>query len=108
MGKIKLMLFFSIGIAILNVFDGFFTYFGVVNNFIEELNPVMNLLITTYPAVFIGVKILLSLSIVAVSYWISSYGKANFQLVFLFSLVIVFFIYTGIFGLHIYWLSFVF
>ena len=84
------------------------TYFGIVNQFIEELNPFMNLLITHHPAIFIGIKVFLSFSILVVSYLISFYSKVTFQRVFLFALVGVFFIYTVINGLHIYWLSFVF
>lgn len=108
MNRKKLILTFAIGIAILNVFDGLLTYFGIVNQLIEELNPLMNLLITNHPALFIGLKIFLSLSILMIAYYISLYSKATFQRIFFYSLVGVFSIYTTINCLHIYWFTLAF
>nr|WP_106781933.1 DUF5658 family protein [Lysinibacillus timonensis] len=100
-----IILIFGFVLAFLNVFDGFATIYGHLHNFIEELNPVMDSMLKTSPELFLLSKCLLSLFIVVISYLVYKKSKANFQKQFLFSLVGVSVMYTGIFFLHIFWLS---
>ena len=104
MGK-KNIMFFGISIAFLNMFDGIVTNYGLMKKFIEEMNPIMNFLISLNPALFLGLKVCLSLLILFVSYWVYTNSKLNFQRLYLITLVGVFFLYFGICSLHVYWLS---
>lgn len=49
-GDIVVLLFHYL--SALNIFDAFITYFGLKNSLIEEMNPLMNHLFETNPAVF--------------------------------------------------------
>ncbi|PYF07947.1 DUF5658 family protein [Ureibacillus chungkukjangi] len=106
MGKKNIMLF-GISIAFLNLFDGIVTNYGLMKKLIEEMNPIMNFLISINPALFLGLKVGLSLLILFVSYWVYTNSKAHFQKLYLLTLVGVFCLYFGICGVHLYWLSFI-
>ncbi|MED3763567.1 DUF5658 family protein [Ureibacillus terrenus] len=109
MKGISCLMVFGLIIAILNMFDGLATNYGLTNHYIEEVNPVMRLIAEISPALFIGVKLSLSLLILIVSYLVYKSGncssKSLFQKFFLYSLVGVTALYAGVFCLHIYWLS---
>lgn len=103
MGK-KIMLF-GISIAFLNLFDGIVTNYGLMEKFIEEMNPLMDLIISINPALFLALKVGLSLLILLVSYRVYAHSKVNFQKLYLLTLVGVFCLYFGICSVHVYWLS---
>lgn len=96
---------FSVLVAFLNLFDGIATNYGLMNNMIEELNPLMRFFAATSPILFIGIKTVLSILILFASYLVYKKSKAKFQILFLYSLVGVSVMYLGIFGMHIFWLS---
>lgn len=104
MGKKSIMLF-GISIAFLNLFDGIVTNYGLMKKFIEEMNPIMDFIISLNPAFFLGLKVILSLLILFVSYWVYKNSKAHFQRLYLVSLIGVFCLYFGICSIHLYWLS---
>ncbi|KGR75374.1 DUF5658 family protein [Ureibacillus sinduriensis] len=104
MGKKSIMLF-GISIAFLNFLDGIATNYGLMEKIIEEMNPIMDFIISFNPALFLILKIALSLLVLFVSYWVYKHSKAHFQKLYLISLVGVFFLYFGICSLHLYWLS---
>lgn len=95
----------SIAVAILNIFDGIFTSFGVTQKFIDELNPLMRHLTLNSPTLFLAIKFLLSILIIFIAYKIFKSGTIQFKKWFYFGLIGVFVIYTGIFSIHIYWIS---
>ncbi|QCR34257.1 DUF5658 family protein [Lysinibacillus sp. SGAir0095] len=104
MGK-KYIMLFGISIALLNLFDGIVTNYGLMKKLIEEMNPIMDFIISINPALFIGLKVGLSLLILFVSYWVYTNSQVYFQKLYLFSLVGVFCLYFGICSIHLYWLS---
>lgn len=93
-------------IAMLNIFDGVLTAYGLKEGKIEELNPIMRFLWVTSPPLFLALKFSLSVLVVITS--IVVYKKSNkaFQGVYSILLVVVCFVYVGIFVLHMMWLSF--
>ena len=101
----KNIMFLGISIAFLNLFDGIVTNYGLMKKLIEEMNPLMNFLISIDPALFLGLKIGLSLLILFVSYWVYTNSKVHFQKLYLLTLVGVFCLYSGICSVHLYWLS---
>lgn len=104
MGKQYIMLF-GISIAVLNLFDGIATNYGLMKKLIEEMNPMMDLIISIHPALFMALKVCLSLLILFVSYRVYTKSKVYFQRLYLLTLVGVFCLYFGICGVHLYWLS---
>ncbi|TYR75249.1 hypothetical protein FZC79_10820 [Rossellomorea vietnamensis] len=50
-------------LAALNIIDAIVTAIGIENAYIQEANPLMDLLYTTHPVFFIALKILLSLMV---------------------------------------------
>lgn len=101
----NLIIIFSVLVAILNLFDGVFTSLGLLHNLIEELNPLMEELWENGSMLFLLVKILLSTSLIIISFFVYKKSKPRFQSIFLLLLVGAFFIYAGVFGLHVYWIS---
>ncbi|MGN4125699.1 DUF5658 family protein [Lysinibacillus sphaericus] len=99
------MMSLSLVIAILNIFDGFATHYGLTLNIIEELNPIMKLLWFTSPTLFLLVKIMLSYVISCLSYLVDRRSGERFQKFFFNCLVGLFVIYLGIGGLHMLWLT---
>ncbi|MEH7342883.1 DUF5658 family protein [Bacillus sp. JJ1532] len=47
-------------LALLNLYDGIVTFFGIQFSLIEESNPIMNALFQTNPYYFLGYKVILS------------------------------------------------
>lgn len=47
-------------LSVLNIFDAFITYFGLKNSLIAEMNPLMNRLFETNPALFVLTKLAFS------------------------------------------------
>ena len=92
-------------IAFLNLFDGLATFYGLMNNMIEESNPLMAYMISVSPLLFVMIKLLLSFFIVFISYLVNKTCSLQFQRLYVISLIAVCTIYTGIGCLHIYWLS---
>lgn len=93
-------------IAILNVFDGVLTAYGLREGKIEELNPIMRFLWVTSPALFLALKFSLSVLVVIISIVIYKKSRKTFLGVYSVLLVVVCFVYVGIFVLHMMWLSF--
>ncbi|WP_270180348.1 DUF5658 family protein [Alkalihalobacillus sp. CinArs1] len=87
-------------LACCNFIDGVITYWGVQNNVIEEANPLMNLLFSIHPSVFLCFKIIMSILLV----FMGSI-KNDFQtrlIRWLLNVAIV--LYTAILLYHAYWL----
>ena len=99
------LLFCSVFIALLNLFDGMATHYGINHNIIEELNPLMNFLMTISPLLFLCTKILLSILLLCISYWVYQKSKTPFQTFYLYSLVGVSVMYTAICCMHLTWIS---
>ncbi|MER1999707.1 MAG: DUF5658 family protein [Lysinibacillus sp.] len=89
------------------MFDAFATHYGLRNHFIEESNPLMLYLWTVSPTLFLYLKILLSILIVVISHLVYQYSAARFKRIYSYTLVGLTFIYSGVFSLHIYWLTMV-
>ncbi len=106
MGNKKLILTFGILIALLNVFDGIATNYGYTFNFIEEINPFMNYLLTLSSELFLFYKFLISFLILIISFAIYHKSNERFQRPYLFSLYGISILYVGISIMHIYWLSY--
>lgn len=101
----RILLYCSIFIALLNLFDGLATHYGINHNLIEELNPLMNFFMALSPLLFLCIKILLSIMLLCLSYWVYQKSKATFQTLYLYSLVGVSVMYTAICCMHLFWLS---
>lgn len=95
----------SLLISLFNILDGIATHFGLLHNKIEELNPIMQVLWVSSPALFLTVKISLSLSISYLSYFIYRLSGRRFQQLYTISLAAIFMLYTFILCLHLYWLT---
>lgn len=91
-------------VALLNLFDGLATNYGLLNDFIEESNPIMAVIASVSPVLFISLKLLLSIIIIIVSYFVYNKSSAKFQSFYFFMLLVVCAIYIGIGCIHIYWL----
>lgn len=52
MNKKKNIIYYSFIIAILNIFDGYATNYGLKNNYIGESNPIMDYLWKVSPMLF--------------------------------------------------------
>ncbi|MEO4052004.1 DUF5658 family protein [Solibacillus sp. CAU 1738] len=96
---------YSLLVAMLNLFDGIATNYGLMNNIIEESNPIMAFFASLSPILFVCIKIILSLLIILVSYLVYKKSTARFQKLFFISLLGVCGIYVGISCMHIFWLS---
>lgn len=107
MGKKYLILTFGIIVSILNIFDGLATKYGYNDNFIEELNPLMNYILTISPELFLTFKFLFSLLIIVLSFAVYYKSNERFQKSFLMSLVGISVLYVAISFMHIFWLSYV-
>ena len=107
-GKMKnkrIIIYCSALIALLNLFDGIATHYGIINNMIQELNPLMDFFMAISPLLFLWIKIVLSILVLYASYWIYKKSNVKFQILFLYSLVGTSVMYVGIFCMHIFWLS---
>ena len=93
-------------IAMLNVFDGVLTAYGLKEGKIEELNPIMRFLWVTSPSLFLALKFSLSVLVVLISIHIYKKSRQTFYGVYSVLLVGGCFVYVGIFVLHMMWLSF--
>ena len=93
-------------IAMLNIFDGILTAYGLKEGKIEELNPIMRFLWVTSPPLFLALKFSLSALIVIISIGVYKKSRQTFYNVYTALLVGVCFVYVGIFVLHMMWLSF--
>ncbi|KGR79808.1 DUF5658 family protein [Ureibacillus manganicus] len=94
-------------VSLLNIFDGLATNYGYSYNFIEELNPLMNHILTISPELFLIFKFLFSILIIILSFAVYYKSNERFQRSFVMSLAGISVIYIGISIMHIYWLSYV-
>lgn len=92
-------------IAMLNLFDGLATHYGLTYAAIEEGNPVMAKVWETSPSLFLAVKIGLSVLIVYVSGLLSRKSGATFQKVYGIVLTGVSWLYGVICFLHLVWIT---
>lgn len=102
--KINIM-YFSILIAALNIFDGWATHYGLEKKQIEEFNPLMDFLWFTNPLLFLSIKFSLSLIILLISYFIYIKSEEKFQQFFSMALMGMLGLYVGVCSIHLYWLS---
>ena len=93
-------------IAILNIFDGLATHYGLAYGIIEEANPVMDLLWKASPLLFLGAKTGLSILILHISTLIFQKSVEAFRRLYAVSLLGVLCLYVGVCSLHITWLAF--
>jgi len=87
-------------LSLLNMVDAFITFYGLETAVIEELNPIMAKAYETHPALFILIKLTLSLSLyffILFKMIPTSRFIRNFAFV-------ASFLYTIVFGLHCWWL----
>jgi len=89
-------------LSLLNLFDAFITYFGLVNEYIEEANPIMGHLYETNPAFFLLTKIGFSVCL----YLFILFKKVPSSTLIKGLTVFASSSYTVIFFLHFYWLTF--
>lgn len=101
------ILILGIVISLLNMFDGLATNYGYINNFIEEVNPLMDYLLKLNSELFLLFKFLVSILIVLISFAVYYKCNERFQKSFFVSLVGVSVLYLGISVMHLTWLSFV-
>ena len=87
-------------LSILNIFDGFVTFFGLHFSLIEEMNPLMNQIYEVNPVLFILTKLTLSVFIYMFIFLkvVPNSNLVKGITIFASS------IYTGIFMLHCYWI----
>ena len=104
MNKKKNIIYYSFIIAILNIFDGYATNYGLQNNYIGESNPIMDYLWKVSPMLFLTLKILLSISVIIISILIYKYSRAAFQRFFSYTLLCISILYSIVFFLHIFWM----
>lgn len=100
------LIYLSWLIAMLNIFDGVITVYGLKGGAIEELNPIMNFLWTMSPLFFLSLKCSLSVFIVIISIWVYRKSSKMFQGIYSILLIGVCCVYLGVFFLHIVWISF--
>ncbi|NLY80292.1 MAG: hypothetical protein GX072_10510 [Lysinibacillus sp.] len=105
MGNYNKIIDLGMFIAILNIFDGFATNYGLTNHYIEEANPIMKHMSEVSPILFLGVKITLSILIYFISLLVYYKSSTSFQKFFSISMTVVSIIYVGITLMHLYWLS---
>ena len=86
-------------ILVLNLIDGIFTAWGLSNEWIEEANPLLSSL---SPLTILGTKVILSGLVWLL--WKSDF-PTRLTNVWRVVLSFVMFLYTGIFVLHITWIS---
>lgn len=91
-------------IAILNLFDGLATHYGLKYAVIEEGNPVMAIVWEVSPPLFLAVKTGLSVLIVYVSVTLFHNSGATFRKVYGIVLTGVSCLYGGICFLHLVWI----
>lgn len=103
----RMIICYSLLIAFLNILDGIATNYRLIHHFIEELNPLMNTLWQISPIIFLGTKIMLSISIVYISHLVYQKSHATFQRRYFYSLIGLFMLYVGICCTHIVWLNFI-
>lgn len=103
--KKRSILYLSIIIAIFNMFDAWFTNYGMTNHLIEELNPFMNMIIKNSPLLFLLIKALLSVLIIFMSYVVYRHSSERFKSMYSLSLIPVCLLYFSIFIVHLTWLS---
>jgi hypothetical protein len=87
-------------LSLLNIVDGVLTYIGLSQSLIQEANPIMNILYTIDPFLFLGVK----LSFSFILYTFIFYDKIPTKQWFKSLTSIAVFVYTCIFFLHGIWL----
>lgn len=86
-------------ILLLNLIDGICTAWGLSNEWIEEANPLMS---SFSPLTILGIKVTLSGAILLL--WKSNF-PTRLTNVWRVVLTFVMFLYTGIFVMHITWIS---
>ncbi|WP_431028330.1 DUF5658 family protein [Lysinibacillus sp. LZ02] len=104
--KVKLI-YVSWLVAMLNIVDGFATHYGLVNGVIEELNPIMDFIWLKSPLLFLSIKTVLSLVLIAISNVVYKTSHVAFQKSYLALLMVLFLLYVGVLVLHITWFVFV-
>ena len=90
-----------LAILVLNLIDGICTAWGLSNEWIEEANPLMSLL---SPLMLLGTKVILSGAI-----WLLWKSNLPTSLTNVWRVVLFFvmFLYSGIFVLHMTWITMV-
>lgn|SRR5690554_265615 len=99
------ILYLSIVIAFFNIFDAWITNYGMMNDFIQELNPLMNMIIAKSPLLFLFAKTLLSLLVILMSYIVYKQSHEKFKRIYSLTLYSVCFLYFSIFLVHLTWLT---
>ncbi|MFC4320736.1 DUF5658 family protein [Litchfieldia salsa] len=87
-------------LALLNLLDGFFTFYGLQNGHITEANPLMNMLYESNPLYFLLFKIILSSLLYVILFHLTMITSIWIKRLSLFASVS----YTFIFLLHSYWI----
>ncbi|WP_096550033.1 DUF5658 family protein [Ureibacillus thermosphaericus] len=104
MKRNKQIFILSLLVAILNIFDGIATHYGLMNHFIKEINPLMRFFFEANPYLFLGIKFSLSVFIFIVSNLVILKCIKSFQRFYLYALTGISILYSGLFFVHLYWL----
>lgn len=96
-----LIIFGSIFLIILNLIDGGLTLWGLRQGVIEEVNPLMLLLIEKSPIVFMIVKLLLPVMLGLVFWWIRNRSCRLVR----YGLGLVSIVYVLVMVFHVYWIT---
>ena len=100
--KDKSIIVSSIVYLILSLLDGALTLWGLGQGAIEEVNPIMQSLITQSPIVFLTVKLLLPV-ILGLIFWRIRNTSCKFVA---WSLGLVLIVYAVVMLFHVYWIVF--
>jgi hypothetical protein len=88
-------------LAIINVFDGIATFYGLTNGLIEESNPLMAMVYENHPLLFLAVKIVLSLLLIGILTIVRTSHSFLLNKLILCSAIL----YTLVCFKHYYWIS---
>ncbi|MBD8071324.1 DUF5658 family protein [Bacillus sp. PS06] len=87
-------------LALLNLLDGIFTFYGLQNGHINEANPIMHVLYEFSPLFFLLLKIFLTALLYVILYHLTLITSVWIKRLSLFASIC----YTYIFLLHSYWI----
>ncbi|WP_396126171.1 DUF5658 family protein [Anaerobacillus sp. CMMVII] len=91
-------------LAILNLLDGLFTFWGLSNSWITEVNPFMNWMWIKSPLLFLGFKMFLSVSLTGLAFY---FYRLSYQKLWRCVVMVLNIAYSVILLLHINWIIYI-
>lgn len=95
-------MFYFLTLAMLNLLDGLFTFWGLASNLITEANPFMRWMWTKSPWLFIGYKVFLSASLAILAFF---FNRLSYQRLWGYGITVLNIVYGGVLIVHIYWVT---